>query len=92
MAHAVTKKSKSKEPGSIGTPSLLARHSRAELKAAGKALRDGCPRASHAEWNPPRDRPDPVSLVLKADEGRIPDLLPLRHGRMVLGRRGGAPV
>ena len=49
----------------------------------GKALRDRCPRVSHAEWNPPRDRPDPVSLVLKADEGRIPDLLPLRHGRMV---------
>ena len=29
------------------------------------------------------DRPDPVRLVLKADEGRLPDLLPLRHGRMV---------
>ena len=27
---------------------------------------------------------DPVRLVLKADEGRVPDLLPLRHGRMVL--------
>jgi len=27
---------------------------------------------------------NPVSLVLKADEGRLPDLLALRHGRMVL--------
>ena len=50
----------------------------------GKALRDKCPRISHAEWKPPHDRPDPVRLVLKADEGRLPDLLPLRHGRMVL--------
>ena len=33
---------------------------------------------------PAADRPDPVSLVLKADEGRLPELLPLRHGRMVL--------
>ncbi len=50
----------------------------------GKALRDKCSRVSHAEWKPPRDRPDPVRLVLKADEGRLPDLLPLRHGRMAL--------
>ena len=50
----------------------------------GKALRDKCPRASHAEWKPPHNRPDPVRVVLKTDEGRIPDLVPLRHGRMVL--------
>ena len=56
--------------------------SRAELKAMGKALREKCPRAAHAEWKPPHDRPDPVDLVLKADEGRLPELLPLRHGRM----------
>lgn len=55
-----------------------------ELYAAGKALRDKCPRASHAEWNPPRNRPDPVSVVLKTDKGRLSHLLPLRHGRMVL--------
>ena len=49
----------------------------------GKVLREKCPRASHAAWQPATDRPDPVSLVLKADEGRLPELLPLRHGRMV---------
>jgi uncharacterized protein (DUF2252 family) len=53
-----------------------------ELRAAGKALREKCPRTSHAEWNPPHNRPDPVRLVLKADKGRVSDLLPLRHGRM----------
>jgi len=47
-------------------------------------LRDKCSRASHAEWKPPHNRPDPVSVVLKTDEGRLPDLISLRHGRMVL--------
>ena len=54
-----------------------------ELKAMGKALRAKCPRVSHAEWKPPHNRPDPVRLVLKADSGRLADLIPLRHGRMV---------
>ncbi len=48
----------------------------------GKALRDECPRASHAAWKAPHDRPDPLHLLLKADKGRIPSLLALRHGRM----------
>lgn len=65
-------------------PSEPAYRSGAELKAMGKALRDKCPRILHADWKPPHDRPDPVYLVRKADEGRLPDLLPLRHGRMVL--------
>ena len=50
----------------------------------GKSLREKCPRASHAVWQAAANRPAPVSLVLKADEGRVPELLPLRHGRMVL--------
>jgi len=50
----------------------------------GKQMRESCPRSSHAAWIAPADRPDPASLVLKADEGRVRDLLPLRHGRMVL--------
>ena len=54
-----------------------------ERYAAGKALRDACPRSAHAIWKPAADRPDPVRLVLEADKGRLPDLLPLRHGRMV---------
>src|SRR5580700_10225697 len=75
---------KSRQPATNKILSFMAHRSRAELNAMGKALRDKCPRTSHAEWKPPRDRPDPVRLVLKADEGRVADLLPLRHGRMVL--------
>ena len=50
----------------------------------GKNLRDVCPREAHAVWKAPAGRPDPVSLVLEGDKGRIPELLPLRHGRMAL--------
>jgi uncharacterized protein (DUF2252 family) len=57
--------------------------SRAEHYAAGKALRAACPRDAHAAWKAPSDRRDAVELVLDAEKGRVPDLLPLRHGRMV---------
>lgn len=55
--------------------------SRPELYALGKQLRTACPRASHAGWKAARDRPDAVRLPLEAEKGRIPELLPLRHGR-----------
>ena len=62
---------------------LTPHRSRAERYAMGKALREKRPRASQATWKAPADRPDPVRLVLEANNGRIPELLPLRHGRMV---------
>src|SRR3954454_1560787 len=61
----------------IGHAPLLERY------AAGKALRENCPRRSHASWNAPVGRRDAVEMVLDAEKGRLPDLLPLRHGRMV---------
>src|SRR5512139_3066451 len=51
--------------------------------AAGKALRKACPRDSHAAWKAPPGRRDAVEMVLAAEKGRMPELLPLRHGRMV---------
>jgi uncharacterized protein (DUF2252 family) len=60
------------------------RQSRAERRAKGKSLRDTYPREAHAHWKAPAGRPDPVSLVLEADKGRLPELLSLRHGRMAL--------
>jgi len=56
---------------------------RDELYQMGKSLRDKCPRKSHATWKAPANRPDAVELVLQAERGRIAELLPLRHGRMV---------
>jgi uncharacterized protein (DUF2252 family) len=51
--------------------------------AAGKALRKACPRESHGAWKAPPGRKDAVEMVLAAEKGRMPELLPLRHGRMV---------
>jgi uncharacterized protein (DUF2252 family) len=49
----------------------------------GKALRDKCPRELHAQWKPPRNRSDPARLIVRANRGRIPELVPIRHGRML---------
>jgi len=54
-----------------------------ERYAEGKALREKCPRESHAGWKPGKGRRDPVEMVLASEKGRLPKLLPLRHGRMV---------
>src|SRR5208282_6064678 len=59
------------------------RPTRAERFAMGENLRKKCPRSSHAEWKPQKGRPDPVKLIEESDEGRIPLLVPLRHGRML---------
>jgi uncharacterized protein (DUF2252 family) len=74
-------KSGKKQKASASVPSHL--QSRAEQYAEGKALRDTCPRESHATWKAPSDRRDAVELILEAEKGRMPDLLPMRHGRMV---------
>jgi uncharacterized protein (DUF2252 family) len=76
------KSSKSRAGSKAGNTGVQPR-SRAERYAAGKALRASCPRESHAGWKAPSERRDAVELVLEAEKGRMLDLLPLRHGRMV---------
>ncbi len=62
---------------------FASRPSRSELIARGEAMRKQCPRNSHAVWSAPDDRPDPVRLVEEGNSGRIAELIPLRHGRML---------
>jgi len=50
--------------------------------AIGKALRQRVPRSSHAAWKLPRERPDVVDQIEEACRGRLPELLPIRYGRM----------
>src|SRR5512135_2713440 len=50
----------------------------------GRAARDRTPPSSHAGWRPARDRPDPVRLLEEQDRTREPDLVPVRHGRMMV--------
>src|SRR5215469_8402789 len=65
-----------------GTDSA-ARLSPAERAARGKAARAAVPRASHAAFDPPSDRPDPVVLLEEQGKSRVPELLPIRYGRML---------
>ena len=54
----------------------------AQRLAIGRTARRAAPRRVHANWTPSPDRADPVSLLLRQEQGRDPALLPLRHGRM----------
>jgi uncharacterized protein (DUF2252 family) len=51
--------------------------------AAGKAARAQVPLESHREFRPAPSR-DPVGLLLEQAETRIPELVPVRHGRMLV--------
>ena len=55
----------------------------AERRVRGKAARAEVPRESHAQWKPPEDRPDPVALLESQAVNRVPDLVPVRWGRMM---------
>jgi uncharacterized protein (DUF2252 family) len=54
-----------------------------ERVARGLAARQEAPRSSHGRWEPAPDRPDPVTLLEEQEASRVPDLVPIRHGRML---------
>jgi uncharacterized protein (DUF2252 family) len=55
-----------------------------ERARLGKDARTRVPRSSHAEFNPAADRPDPVSLLEGQAITRVPELVPIRYGRMLV--------
>jgi uncharacterized protein (DUF2252 family) len=55
----------------------------ADRAARGKAVRVAVPRDSHAGFRPAANRPDPVGLLESQAASRIPELLPVRYGRML---------
>ncbi len=61
----------------------MSRPTSAELYAVGKSLREKCPRSAHAVWKAADNRPDPLRLLEQDNKGRIPELIPIRYGRMV---------
>ena len=67
-----------------------------ERKAAGLEARDKVPVSSHTKWGPAADRADPVTLLEEQDATREPDLVPVRHGRMMVSPftfyRGAAKI
>ena len=56
----------------------------AERAARGKAARAEVPRDSHAVFDPPPDRPDPIGLLEEQAKQRVPELVPVRWGRMMV--------
>jgi uncharacterized protein (DUF2252 family) len=62
--------------------------------AQGKAERAETPRRLHAEWEPAANRADPVALLEEQARSRVPELVPIRYGRMLTSPfaffRGGA--
>ncbi len=56
----------------------------AERVALGKAVRSEVPRASHASFAPSPTRPDPVELLERQARTRVPELVPIRYGRMLV--------
>ena len=55
-----------------------------ERIAQGKAARESVAPGGHAGWQPVTDRPDPVALLEEQNKTREPDLVPVRHGRMMV--------
>ncbi|MEA2127569.1 MAG: hypothetical protein QOJ85_460 [Solirubrobacteraceae bacterium] len=49
----------------------------------GKQARAGTPRSAHAEWAPAADRRDPVDILEEQARTRVPELVPIRYGRML---------
>src|SRR5262245_45553171 len=67
-----------------------------DRKAKGLEARDQATLSSHTKWRPAADRPDPVALLEKQDATREADLVPVRHGRMMVSPftfyRGAAAI
>jgi uncharacterized protein (DUF2252 family) len=56
----------------------------AERAARGKEARAAVPRGSHAVFDPGPDRPDPIGLLEEQAKSRVPELVPIRRGRMMV--------
>jgi uncharacterized protein (DUF2252 family) len=78
------------------TPREEPRRTPEERAASGKALRAGVPRSSNAAWDPPAKRRNPTVVLLEQAKSRVPELIPIRHGRMAASEfaffRGGAAI
>jgi uncharacterized protein (DUF2252 family) len=55
-----------------------------ERVARGKAARTEVPRSSHAAFEPPPSRPDPIAALERQANTRVPELVPIRYGRMLV--------
>src|SRR5436189_3361948 len=77
-------------------PSRVVHLSVDERRGQGKRARNCLTPSGHAGWKPAPDRPDPVALLESQNATREPDLVPVRHGRMLVSPftfyRGAAKI
>jgi uncharacterized protein (DUF2252 family) len=66
------------------TPTVVPHLSVPDRVARGKAARAEVPRSSHAVFEPAAARPDPVELLERQAQSRVPELVPIRYGRMLV--------
>ena len=55
----------------------------AERAERGRAARSAVPRSSHGPYEPARGRPDPIGILEAQAATRVPELVPIRYGRML---------
>ena len=69
----------------LGTIALHTVHdlTRDEMLELGRTLRKQTPRSSHAVWEPPATGRDPVAILEQSNLTRVPELVPIRYGRML---------
>ncbi len=64
--------------------------------ARGREARKIVPRSSHAHWEPGPDRAGPLEVLAEQDKTRVPELVPVRYGRMLASAftfyRGAAAI
>ena len=81
-------------PETASGPGAVAHFTPAERSARGRAARAELPRSAHADWQPGSMRRDPVELLEEQAQTRLPELGPIRYGRMLVSPftffRGGA--
>lgn len=71
------------DPADVSSLATGSAHlSPAERAARGRAARRVAPRGSLAVWDPPGDRADPVAVLEAQAASRLPELVPIRYGRM----------
>ena len=84
-------KAKKRRRGMLDLPKAIE-----ERLAEGRAERERVPLDAHAEWAAPAERPDPVGILESQNATRVPELVPIRHGRMIVSPftfyRGGAAI
>ena len=74
------KQTAAKEPAAVKVEHFTV----GERVARGKAARAEVPRSSHAEWEPVPLRASPVELLEEQAQTRVPELVPVRYGRMLV--------